>query len=216
AVLHQPLHRNNLPKPLLGRFGKETTPAAVGRDVVLDPAHGRDLGAVADLEVVVDADLGAQRDIVADRQAAREADLGREQAMPADGHIVADLDLIVDFGAFPDHSVAQAAAVDGRPGADFHIVLDHDPAGLWHLLMAVRPEEDEAIAVLADAHAGMDQHVIADQGRLDRAMRADIAVPADLDPDTDHRRRPDHRAGADFDVRADHGQRIDNDAIFEM
>ena len=82
--------------------------------------------------------------------------------------------------------------------------------------MAVRPEEDEAIAVLADAHAGMDQHVIADQGRLDRAMRADITVPADLDPGTDHRRRPDHRARADFDVRADHGQGIDNDAIFEM
>jgi len=41
--------------------------------------------------------LAAQRDIVADRQAAREPDLGREQAVPADGHIVADLDLIVEF-----------------------------------------------------------------------------------------------------------------------
>ena len=71
--------------------------------------------------------------------------------MPADGHIVADLDLVVDFGAFADHGVAQAAAVDGGSGADFDVVLDQDAAGLRHLQMAVGAEEDESIAVLSDA-----------------------------------------------------------------
>src|SRR5262249_18156182 len=93
AALYQPLHRDNLLEPLLGRLCKETAPTAVGRNVVLDPTHRRDLGAVTDLEMVVDAHLRAQCDVVADRQTAREPDLGRQQAVPADGHIVADLDL---------------------------------------------------------------------------------------------------------------------------
>jgi len=72
---------------------------------------------------------------------AREPDLSREQTMPADGHIVADLDLVVDFGAFPDHGVAQTTAIDGRSGADFHVVLKQDAAGLRHLQVAVGPEK---------------------------------------------------------------------------
>ena len=118
------------------------------------------------------------------------------------GHIVADLDLIVDFGALADHGVAQAAAIDGGAGADLDVVLDQHPAGLGHLQMALRTEEHEAIAVLADAAAGMDQHIIADQGALDRRAGADIAVPADLDAGADHRAGPDHGARADLDARA--------------
>ena len=161
-------------------------------------------------------DLGAQRHVVADRQAAREPDLGRQQAVPADRHIVADLDLIVDFGALADHGVAQAAAVDGGAGADLDVVLDQHAAGLRHLQMAFGAEENEAVAVLADAAAGMDQDVVADQRKLDRGARADIAVPADPDVGADHRARADHRAGADLDPRADHRQRIDDHAVFEM
>src|SRR5882724_3966850 len=215
ATLRQPLHCNNLLEPLLGRLCKETAPAAVGRDVVLDPAHRRNLGAVADLEVVVDAHLGAQRDVVADRQAAREADLGREQAVPTDGHIVADLNLVVDFGTLTDHGVTQASAVDGGTGADLDIVLDHDATGLRHLLMAIGAEENEAVAILSDAAAGMDQDVVADQRKLDGGARADVAVAADPDIGGDHRTGADHRAGADLGPRADHGQGIDDHAVFQ-
>src|SRR4030095_6644614 len=124
-----------------------------------------------------------------DRQAAREPDLGREQAMPADGHIVADLDLIVDFGALAYDRVAQAATVNGGAGADLDIVLDQHTARLRQLQMPFRPKKNEAVAVLADAAAGMDQHVVADQRDLDGAMGADIAVAADLHTRADHRRR---------------------------
>src|ERR1700687_6464179 len=96
AVAHQALHRNDLPEPLLGRLCKEATPAPVGRNVILDRAHRRDLCPVADAKMVVDTDLWTQRHIVANRQAARESYLGRQQTMPADGNIVDDLDLIVD------------------------------------------------------------------------------------------------------------------------
>src|SRR6476660_5675485 len=103
SLAYQAFHRENLPEPLPGRFCKESTPASVGRNVVLDAAHRGDLGAIADPKMVVDAYLGAQRHVVANRQAAGEPDLGRQQTMPADRHIVADLDLIVDFCAFADH-----------------------------------------------------------------------------------------------------------------
>ncbi len=183
-------------------FAKKPPQRPPGRNVVLDRAHRRDLSPIADAKMIVDPHLGPQRHIVANRQAAREPDLGRQQAMPADGHIVADLDLIVDFGAFADHGVAQAAAIDGRSGADLHVVLDQYPAGLRHFQMAVRSEEDEAIAVLSDAAAGMDQDVVADKRELNGAARADVAIPADPDIGADHRARTDDRAGADFDVRA--------------
>ncbi|MEY9191469.1 hypothetical protein ABH987_005097 [Bradyrhizobium ottawaense] len=61
----------------------------------------------------------------------------------------------------------------------------------------------------------MDQHVVADQGALDRGARADIAVPADLDAGPDHRPDADHRAAADLHIRADHGQGIDDHAVLE-
>src|SRR3984957_10528459 len=82
--------------------------------------------------------------------------------------------------------------------------------------MPLRSKEDETIAVLPDAAAGMDQDVVAHEGRLDRAPRTDIAIPADPDIDADHRACADHRPGADFDVWTDHGQRIDNHAVLQM
>ena len=81
--------------------------------------------------------------------------------------------------------------------------------------MTVRPKEHEAIAVLADAAAGMDQHVIADQRALDRGPCADIAIAADPDVGPDYGAGADHRAGADLDIGADHGQRIDHDAVLQ-
>ena len=172
-ITYQTLHRNNLPEPLLGRFGKMTTPTAVRRNIVLHRTHRGDLRAVADLEMVVDTDLRAQRNIVADRQTAREPDLGRQQAVPADGHIVTDLDLIVDFGALSDHCVAKAAAVDRRSRPDLDVVLDHHAACLRHLQMAIGAEEQETITVLPDAAAGMNQDVVADQRALNRRARAE-------------------------------------------
>src|ERR1700720_2338696 len=130
--------------------------------------------------------------------------------MPADRHIVADLDLIVDFRALSDHRIAQAAAIDGRSGADLHAVLDQDAAGLRHLQMPALAEENEAIAILSDAAAGMDQDVVSDQRELNRAAGADIAIPADPDIGRDDGPGADHRSSADFNIWADHRERVDD------
>src|ERR1700682_3070880 len=156
--------------------------------------------------MVVDTHLGTQRHIVANRQAARESYLGRKQTMPADCHVVTDLDLIVDFRAFADDGIAQTAAIDGRSGADLDVVLDQDAAGLRYFQMAIRSKEHEAIAILSDAAAGVDQDVIAHKRKLNGATRADVAIPADPDIGTDHGTRTDDRPGAEFYVSAAHEQ----------
>ena len=67
-----------------------------------------------------------------------------------------------------------------RVGADLHVVLDDDAADLRHLEVALRPH-GEAEAVLADAHARMEDDPVAEEGMGDRHVGADRAVAADLD-----------------------------------
>ena len=82
--------------------------------------------------------------------------------------------------------------------------------------MAIRSKEYEAVAVLSDAAAGVDQDVIANQRKLNRTAGADVAIPANPDIGPDHRSRADHRPSADFDVGTDHRQGIDHDSILQM
>src|SRR5262249_47014656 len=79
----------------------------------------------------------------------------------------------------------------------------------------LRTEEHKTVAVLPDAAAGMDQHIVADQGALDGRARPDVAIPADLDLRTDHDTCADDRARADLDTGADHGQGIDDHAVLQ-
>ncbi len=196
----------------------KTAPAAVRRDVVLDAAHRGDLSTVADLEVVVDANLGAQRDIVADRQAASASPIwaASRQCRPMVTlwPIWTWLSILVPSPITVSRRLPRSIVVPAPTSTSFWI---RTPAGLGHLQMALGAEEDEAIAVLADAAAGMDQHVVADQGELDRRARADIAVPADLDVGADHRAGADHACRLPISTsRADHRQRIDDDAVLQM
>jgi hypothetical protein len=48
----------------------------------------------------------------------------------ADDDVVADLDEVVDFGAFADDGFAETGAVERGVGADLDVVVDHDAADL--------------------------------------------------------------------------------------
>src|ERR1700690_3056590 len=87
AVAHQTLDRDDLPEPLPGRLGKMAASAPAGRNVILDRAHCRYLGSVADVEMIVDPHLGTQRHVIANRQTAGQPYLGRQQTVPPDRHI---------------------------------------------------------------------------------------------------------------------------------
>ena len=127
---------------------------------------------------------------------------------------MSDLHQIVDLGALADDGIPGGAAVDGRIGADLHIVLNDDAAGLRDFLMALRGRQI-AETVLADARARMDDDAIADQRMLDRRTGADRAVAADAHARPDHRAGRDHRAGADLGIGADDGERIDRHIRFK-
>src|SRR3984957_12874599 len=216
AVARETLDRDDFPEPLPGRFGKMATPAPASRNVVLDGAHCRDLGPVANVEMIVDSHLRAQRHMIANRQATSQSYLGGQQTVPPNRHIVADLDLVVDFRTLADYSVAQAAAVDSRSRPDLHLILDQNAAGLRDLQMAFRAKENEPKAVLPDAAAGMDEHPIADQGELDGGSRADVAIPPDPDIGGNQCTRADDGPCPDRNIRTDHSQWIDDHAVFQM
>ena len=63
--------------------------------------------------------------------------------------------------------------------------------------------------------ARMNQDVVADQRKLNRGARADVAIPADPDIGADHGTGTDHRTRADFNAGPDHGKRIDDHVIFQ-
>ena len=151
---------------------------------------------VPDLDVADGARLAAHDDEIAELGRARNADLPDDHAMPADDDVVPDLHQIINFRAFADDRILKGPAVDGLVGADFHVVLDDDPADLRHLEVAPAAH-GEAETVLADPHARMDDDPVADQGVGDCCQRADVAVAADGDAVADHGAGGDACAASD-------------------
>ena len=72
--------------------------------------------------------------------------------MPANADIVADLDQVVDLGAFADHGVADGAAVDRGAGPDLDVILDDDAPDLRDLEVTLAPHH-KAEAILTDLAA---------------------------------------------------------------
>src|ERR1051326_2653682 len=117
------LEKLHLAEPDPGGFCRSSAPSRARRHVVVDDAGSGDLRPPPDPDVIVDAHARPEHDEIADAHAPRNAGLRHHDAMPADHHIVADLDQIVDFGAFADDGVAVGAAVDRGPRADLDTII---------------------------------------------------------------------------------------------
>ena len=198
------------------RIGRAGMPPqrAPGRNVAVDAAGRGDLRAHADPHMALHGNLAADSDEVLDGRGAGDADLGDDHAMAPDHHVVGDLDQVIDLRALADHRIAARAAVDGGVGADLHVVLDDHAPDLRHLQMPLR-SHGEAEAVLADAHAGMEDDPVADEGVGNGHVGGDRAVPADLHLGADHGMGADQGAGADLRMRADDGAGIDPDPVLQ-
>src|SRR5689334_23209883 len=105
--------------------------------------------------------------------------------MPANDYVVPDLHEIINFRPFPDDRILKGASIHAAVGANLHVVLDDHAADLRHLEVALAAH-GEAKAVLADPHAGMQDHPVADQGMRHRGAGADVAAPADGHAVADH------------------------------
>jgi hypothetical protein len=66
-----------------------------------------------------------------------------------------------------------------------------------------------------DAHAGMKNDPVADEGMGHGHVGGKGTVTADLDVGADDRMRSDQGAGADFSMRPDDGARVHLDAVFQ-
>jgi hypothetical protein len=112
-----------------------------------DRCRGK-LCAFADRDVIIHADAGAEHDEILKCHAARYSGLRCQQTMSPDGHIVTNLDEIVDLGALADNGVAICAAIDRRAGADLHFVLNNDATELGRF--RVTEAKHKAEPVLAE------------------------------------------------------------------
>ena len=90
-----------------------------------------DGGFIGDFDVSDRADAAADNAIIADGDAAGNAGLGGDNGVRTDFAVVADLDLVVDFGAVANGRVAHCATVDIGVRTDFHIITQRNCAGLW-------------------------------------------------------------------------------------
>src|SRR5215469_16044724 len=94
--------------------------------------------------------------------------------MFSEGHVMGDLDQVVDLGSLANHSRPQCAAVDCDIGADFHIIANNDVANLRDLAMSAIIE-DVTKSVRTDHCARVNTNAIADFGpRIDCHVRKEI------------------------------------------
>src|SRR5262245_19264685 len=200
-------------KKLTAAHCRIAEPFFARRHVGHDTAPRSDDGSLADPHIVRQTHLPSQDDTILDHDAAGDAALGNDDAVAADRYIVSDLDQVVDLGAFADHRVAIGAAIDRRPSADLHFVLNNDPTNLHDLAVAACPHEI-AESILPDRAAGMDDHAISYQAVRNRHVGTDGAVAADAHAGSDCGTCVDDRARSDLGPRTDDGAGINGHAVF--
>ncbi len=137
-----------------------------------------DLRAFSNADVTNRATLATHGNQIFQYGAAGYAGLRGDNAMPSDDYVMGDLNEVVDLGALSDDCILKSPAVDCRVGSDFNTILNYDPAYLAYFIVSSRPH-CKAKAILADPGAGVDDHMITDQGMCQGGARAQEAVPAD-------------------------------------
>src|SRR6185437_2336516 len=139
-------------------------PRFTGRNVAKHAGLAGDTRTVADRHVPADPGLARDDDSVPDVRRAGDSNLRHQQTQRADPHVVADLNEIVDARSRADHRVVDAAAIDRRVRADFHVVANYTASDVRNLLV---PSVSEYVA----------KPVARDPcSRVDRTPGADLAT----------------------------------------
>ena len=112
--------------------------------------------------MVADAHLPSNHRAVAHRARARDARPRHENHVLADVAVVAHVHQVVELRSAADPRLLQRAAVDGRVGADLHVVLNHQRPLLRKLrVRAGLRVAHIAKSVRAQHRARMNHHAIA-------------------------------------------------------
>jgi hypothetical protein len=140
--------------------------------------------------------------------------LGNQNAMTPYAHIVANLNQIVDLGAFADHRVIKRTPIDGGVGTDFDMVLNDHTAYLRDLEQSPGTRSI-AKSVLTYAGSGMNDNVGSYQRMLNRNAVTNVAVAADTATGTDGRACRDDCTSPNFGFGTNDGTRLDCHAWFQ-
>src|SRR5271155_5398712 len=125
---------------------------------------------------------------------------------------------IVDFCAAADAGFVECSAVDGRVGADFDIVFDHQASNLWKLFVASGCRiADVAEAFAAQNRARLHDYAVAEsRARVDGDVCVEAAVASDLHRIANHHTGADSRVIADFDLFAENRARADGYVLADL
>src|ERR1700676_3902147 len=84
--------------------------------------------------------LAAENNVVSQLRAPGNAGLRDDQAMLADGHVVRNLDQVINLRAFADDRRTERSPINGHVRADFHVIANDHVANLRHLAMETAVE----------------------------------------------------------------------------
>lgn len=166
---------------------KPRAPRKVSRNTAL----GGDYRIVFDCQVANDADLACHFDVFADPCAAGNPRLRGDDGIFSNGHVVRDLDEIVDFDSVLNPSSTKPGPVDRRVRADFNVVINLNDPDLRDFLISAFDRfksetvgADDSSAVndyaRADFRSFTNRHVWINKARLsDCTFVADVTSGAD-------------------------------------
>ena len=109
--------------------------SGTGFHVFFDSRSCRNHGLIPDREVIDQAGLPSDHDPLTDRRTTRDAHLGDDDPVFSHGHVMGDLDQVVDFCALPDECGSERGPVDSHVGSDFDVIFNDDDASLWNFMM---------------------------------------------------------------------------------
>lgn len=194
-----------------------------GFHVFFDSRSRRDHGLIPDREVIDQAGLPSDHDPLADCRTARDAHLGYDDPVFSHGHVMSDLDQVVDFCALPDVGGSERGPVDRHIGSDFDVIFNDDDASLWNFMMtafvlnvseSVTSDHGSGVdndpgaypASVLNTHVRMKYGIITDG---DAFSQKDTGVEGDPIPQSrmiaDCDKRSDGYVAAQAYVRAFHG-----------
>ncbi|MEK7191792.1 MAG: hypothetical protein AAB153_05800, partial [Pseudomonadota bacterium] len=144
-------------------------------------------------------DMPAEGAARTDGCAAGDPNARRDGGVVANTDVVRDMHLVIELDAITDDGVVERATIDGRIGADFHIIADHDAPKLRDFLPALAIA-GKTKSIGTDDGAGLDQATPAEMAvvRNDHIRQklgtfANFNIPANM------------TSGTHYDVLADYG-----------
>src|SRR5579864_2210864 len=177
-----------------------------------NPALRSKNGSILDAHVVRDSDLAADDDIILYHCAAGETCLRRDHNVFANIDVVSHMYQVIDFCAAANAGDIERAAIDGRIGANLHVIFNDKPSDLRKLFVV----SGFRVAYIAEAVASkygscVNHNPAAKFGaRIDGDVGIDVTIASNLHLLTDNGTCSDSGSFTDLRIFADNNSFLDH------